>query len=48
MENILIVATMAQSYRLRPVPGHPVEMQAALTLRLRYGMLATPIPRSAT
>jgi cytochrome P450 len=38
MELILIVATIAQRWRLRLVPGHPVEPQALVTLRAKRGM----------
>jgi cytochrome P450 len=38
MEAVLILATMAQRYRLRLVPGHPVVPQATLTLRPKFGM----------
>jgi len=38
IEAQLIVATLAQRYRLRLLPGHPVEPWALVTLRPRYGM----------
>ena len=38
MEAHLILATVAQRYRLRLVPDHPVEPQALLTLRPRDGL----------
>jgi cytochrome P450 len=38
MELILIVSTIAQQWRLRLVPGHPVEPQPLVTLRAKYGM----------
>ena len=34
MEAQLVLATIAQRYQLRPVPGHPVEPQMKVTLRL--------------
>ncbi len=37
-EAIVLLATLAQRYRLRVVPGHPVEPQGLITLRARYGM----------
>jgi cytochrome P450 len=37
-EAALILATLAQRYRLRLAPGHPVEPQALITLKARYGM----------
>src|SRR5438046_2942926 len=41
MELVLVVATIAQRWKLRLVPGHPVEPQALVTLRTRYGMRMT-------
>lgn len=38
MEAVLVVAAIAQHYRLRLVPGHPVEAQDTLTLRPRHGL----------
>jgi hypothetical protein len=46
MENVLIMAMMAQAYHLHPVVGHEVIPHPALTLRMRDGMLATPIARA--
>jgi cytochrome P450 len=37
-EAVLILATIAQRYRLRLKPGHPVEPQGLITLRPRYGI----------
>jgi cytochrome P450 len=37
-EAMLILATIAQHYRLHLKPGHPVEPQGLITLRPRYGM----------
>jgi cytochrome P450 len=37
-EAVLILATLAQRYRLRLKPGFPVEPQGLITLRPRYGM----------
>ena len=37
-EAVLILATIAQRYRLRLKKGHPVEPQGLITLRPRYGM----------
>ena len=42
MEGVLILATIAQRWRLRLVPGHRVEPQALITLRPRYGMRMSP------
>ena len=41
MEAQLILATIAQRYRLRLVPGHPVEPQMLVTLRPKYGLQMT-------
>jgi cytochrome P450 len=41
MEAQLILATIAQRYRLRMVPGHPVETQLLVTLRPKYGLPMT-------
>ena len=41
MEAQLILATIAQSYQLRMVPGHPVEPQLLVTLRPKYGLKMT-------
>jgi cytochrome P450 len=38
MEGTLLLATIAQRWRLRLAPGHPVAMQAIITLRPRHGM----------
>lgn len=40
----LIVATVAQRYRLRLAPGHPVELYPLVTLRPRHGMRMTLHP----
>ncbi|HEX6777123.1 MAG TPA: cytochrome P450, partial [Ktedonobacterales bacterium] len=41
MEAQLILATVAQRYQLRLLPGHPVEPQVVVTLRPRYGVPMT-------
>jgi cytochrome P450 len=41
LEIQLIVAMMVQKYRLRCVPGHPVEPFPGITLRPRYGLRMT-------
>jgi cytochrome P450 len=41
MELELIVATIAQRWRLRLVPGHPVVPQPVVTLRTKHGMRMT-------
>ncbi len=40
-EAILILATIAQRYRLHLKPGHPIEPQGLITLRPRHGMPMT-------
>src|SRR5438045_8677748 len=50
MEASLILATIAQRYRLRLVPYHPVVPLASITLRPRYGVrvvLESRQPRGA-
>lgn len=41
MEGILILATLAQKFRMRLVPGHKVVPQPLITLRPKYGMKMT-------
>jgi len=41
MEAVLILATVAQKFRLRLVPGHPVVPLASITLRPRHGLRVT-------
>ena len=43
-EAQLVVATMAQRYLLRIVPGHPVELHPLITLRPRHGIRMTLHP----
>jgi len=45
MELVLVVATIAQQWKLRLVPGHPVVPQPLVTLRTKHGMKMTVIPR---
>jgi cytochrome P450 len=44
-EAVMLLATLAQRYQLRMVPGHPVEAQGLITLRPRYGMRMQLQPR---
>jgi hypothetical protein len=44
MESQLILATVAQRCQLRPVPGHPIELQMMVTLRPRSGLPMTLHP----
>ncbi len=39
MESVLLLATLAQKWKLSLVPGHRVEPQPLITLRPKYGML---------
>jgi cytochrome P450 len=41
MELVLVVATIAQRWSLRLVPGHPVVPQPVVTLRTKHGMRMT-------
>ena len=41
MEGVLVLATIAQRWRLRLVPGHPIVLQPKITLRPRDGMPMT-------
>lgn len=45
IEAVLLLAALAQRFRLDLVPGHRVVPQASITLRPRYGILARPIAR---
>jgi cytochrome P450 len=45
MELILLVATIAQQWQLRLVPGHPVVPQPLVTLRTKHGMRMTLVRR---
>jgi cytochrome P450 len=38
MEGALVLATIAQRFRMRLAPGHPVEMRPLVTLRPKHGM----------
>lgn len=44
-EATVLLATLAQRYRLRVVPGHKVEPQGLITLRARHGMKMLLTPR---
>ena len=44
-EGVLVLATLAQHWKMRLVPGHPVATQAVITLRPRHGMKMTLIKR---
>ena len=38
MAGVLLLATLAQQWRMRLVPGHRVALQPLMSLRPRYGM----------
>jgi cytochrome P450 len=44
-EATILLATLAQRFRLRLLPGHPVEPQGLITLRSRHGMKMLLTPR---
>src|SRR5579871_5737644 len=48
MEGVLVLATLAQRWKLRLVPGHPVEPEPLITLRPKYGMRMLVEERSGT
>jgi cytochrome P450 len=41
MELVLVLTVIAQHWKLRLVPGHPVVLQPLVTLRTKYGMRMT-------
>jgi cytochrome P450 len=41
MEGVLLLATLAQRWKVRHVPGHRVETRALITLRPKFGMQCT-------
>lgn len=45
MEGVLILATLAQKWKLRLAPGHRIEPQPLITLRPKYGMPMEIEPR---
>jgi cytochrome P450 len=47
MEGVLLLATIAQRWRLRWVPGSAVRAQAVVTLRPRHGLPMIPERRAA-
>ncbi|MFZ0731773.1 MAG: cytochrome P450 [Candidatus Sulfotelmatobacter sp.] len=38
MEGVLLLATLGQRWKLKLIPGHPVEPEPLITLRPKYGM----------
>ena len=45
MEGILLIATLAQQWQMRLVPGHPVALKPLMTLRPKHGMRMTVVRR---
>jgi len=41
MQGILVLATISQSWRMKLVPDHPVELLPLINLRPKYGMMMT-------
>jgi hypothetical protein len=39
MEGVLLLATLAQKWKLKLAPGHRVEPQPLITLRPKFGMV---------
>ena len=46
LEGVLLLATLAQRWKLRLAPGHPVTPQPLITLRPRGGIWMTPERRA--
>jgi cytochrome P450 len=46
-EATILLATLAQHFQPRLVPGHPVDPQGLITLRARHGMRMLLSPRTA-
>jgi cytochrome P450 len=46
MEATLVTAIMSQRFTYELVPGHPVEPEATLTLRPRYGLRMVGVRRT--
>jgi cytochrome P450 len=47
MEGILLIATIAQQWKMRLVPNHPVALKPVITLRPKHGMRMTLSRRQA-
>jgi cytochrome P450 len=48
MEGLLVLATLAQRWRLQLVPGHPVGVKPLVTLRPEAGMRMSLVPHRQT
>ena len=46
LEIQLVLANLLQRFKVTPVPGHPIEPAAKVTLKPRYGMPVTVTPRN--
>ena len=46
MEAILVLATLAQRWRLKVVENHPIALQPKITLRPKHGILVIPESRN--
>jgi len=46
MEGVLVLATLAQKWKLTLAPGHPVEPEPLITLRPKYGLRMQVAARS--
>jgi cytochrome P450 len=46
VEAVIALATIAQKWRLRIVPEHPVKLQPQITLRARHGIKMRLEPRA--
>jgi hypothetical protein len=44
-EIVIVLAIILQRFRVRMAPGHPIEPVALITLRPRFGLMATAEPR---
>lgn len=45
MEGILLIAAIAQQWKFRLAPGHPIGLDPRVTLRPRFGLRMQAIPR---
>jgi hypothetical protein len=42
MEGVLLLATLAQQWRLKLAPGQHIDVQPKITLRPKYPILVVP------
>jgi cytochrome P450 len=45
IEAPIVLSTLVRRWRFLPVPGHPIELQPAITLRPRHGIRMRVEPR---